>query len=1018
MTIPGISIRNPVMATMLALLIVAAGIIAYLFIPLQDQPNVTFPAITVTTLLPGGNANSINQTVTKPIEKELNTLPRVQSISAYSEAGKSSVTVHFLLGTDMNASYNRLENKLNHIRSQLPHDTRPSLIALATNENDPVIMYSLFGSQSLEELNHFARKSIEPKLQNIEGVGKIMITGASDEAVSINLDLVKMAALKMTPTQIQRAFQQAHVDIPGGVVTSGKKQFTLNLDLAYKKIGDLKNIVVGYRKKAPIFLHDVATVTFGFEKKGSNAFFNAHQSIGINVVRQLGANTVGVISAVQKRMQEAVAPNLPNGMTLKVVYSQSNFIMRIVHGLERDVWLAVLTAGFVIFLFLRSFRPTAIIVIVIPISLFGAIATIYLSNYTLNAITLLSLSVLVGIVVDDSIVVLENIYRTESLHKNLSPEQSAIVGADQVALPITACSLSLVSIFLPIVFMGGVLSLLFKPFAIVVTAGVLFSLLMSLTFCPVLCSRMLKQKQKENKLSLFLKNAYQGLHNLYAPVLRFMLGHRWIAVLIVIVLFGLCIPAFQMVNKTFMPATTNTGYFTVAVQAPEGMSTEYTKTRVKEAEKLIATYADVGHIFSSTGPTANQGSISVQLVAQAKRSITQKAFMSDLRIKLKNIPGALFFVETPNHASQITYQIRGPNFNKVINLSYKLLSAVEKHPDLGESYIYLASNQPQFQVFMDRVLANSLGVTSRDVANILSIMSTDGMRIGHFSQGTTGERYKVIIRPQEGQFTSADDLSNVFAQTPHGKPVRLDTIVSLEKSLMPSKITRTNLLYSVGFASLATISTNKAITEVQKLAKPILPKGYDLKLTGNTASLGNTVSNVEVTFLLILALIYMVLASQFNSFLQPFIVMVMQPLAIAAALFTLVFTSESVNVYSMIAMLLLVGLTTKNTIMLVSLTNNLVRTGTKVYDALMEVAQERFRPVVMTALALIMAQTPAIFATDNTYRSLSMVILGGIAFTAVLSVIIIPCFYSLFAQFAPPRPKVTVPTIADTDRKF
>ena len=1015
MSIPALSIRNPVMTTMLCILIVAAGIMSYLTIPLQDQPNITFPALTITTLLPGGNANMINETVTKPIEKQMNTLARIQTLSSSSESGKSTVTINFKLGTDMNAAYNHIANKLNHIRDTLPTDIQPPLIDIATTQGNPIIMYSLFGSEDLGQLNELARDEIVTKLQNIEGVGKIMVTGASEQAVSIELDLHKLAAMRIPPMKVQQAFNQANINLPGGLVRAGKKQYTLNLDLSYHQVEELNKIVVGYRKKAPIFLSDIAQVKFGFETAGGDAFFNSKPSIGINVVRQLDANTVGVISAIQKRINEEIIPNLPNGVHLKVVYSQSNFILNIIHSLERDIWLAVLSAGLVIFLFLRSIRPTFIIMAVVPISLLGAIAIINLFGFTLNSITLLSLTVLVGIVVDDSVIVLENISRKERLDSSLTHQQATIVGADEVAVPVTACSLSLVSIFLPIVFMGGIMAVLFKPFAIVITAGILFSLLMSLTFNPVLCAKFLKKDPKENKMGKFLLACFDALNRAYVPVLKLFLKHRWIAVLVVLAMFGLCIPAFHYVNKAFMPSDKNTGYFSVAVQAPEGMSTAYTRERVQAAEKTIQQYpGEIAHIFSSTGPTANQGNISVQLKPIEQLKMSQTEFMARLTKEFQKIPGALFFVELPNDATQITYQIQGPDFNKVIKLSYQFLSQIQKHPELGQSYIYMATNQPEFQVFIDRVLANSLGITAYDVANTLSTMSSSGERIGHFTKGDNGKRYWVLLRPGKDQFTSTEALGNIYVSSKDGKPVRLDTIVDLEQSLMPSKITRTDLNYSIGFSSEPSISTNKSIAVVQQIAKQVLPKGYIFKLTGNTASLGATEHDLVVTLILILGLIYIVLASQFNSFLQPLIVILMQPLAIVAGLFILVLTNESLNVYSMIGILLLVGLSTKNTIMLVSLANNAVRAGKSVWDTMLTVSQDRMRPILMTALALIMAELPSVFDASNTYRSLSMVILAGVALSGLLSLFIIPAFYSMFAQIAPPRAIIDVSVPSET----
>jgi HAE1 family hydrophobic/amphiphilic exporter-1 len=997
MSLAAISINKKVMVMMLCLSIIIIGVICFFYVPLQEQPNINYPAITITTMLPGGDSESINQTITKPIEKEMNSLPNVRSIDSYSEPNKSSVTVNFALGTEMNAAYNRLENKLNHVRAELPKDTRAPLIELASDENDPIIMYSLYGKQSLGQLDHFARNEIITKLQNIAGVGKVVITGASEQAVSIELNLNKMAMLQISPMAVQKAFNNEHINSPGGIVRAGKKQYILNLDLSYEKIDELNKLIVAYRKDSPIYLKDVASIKFGFESANGNAFFNSHPSIGINIIRELGANTVGVIDAVQKRINAEVKPILPAGMELKIVYSQSTFILNILHSLEKNIWLAVLAASLVIFVFLRSLRPTLIITMVVPISLLGSVAMIYFTNYTLNAITLLRLTVLVGIVIDDSVVVLENISRYKKEYASLSYRQIVIDGANEVSWPVTICSLALVSIFLPIIFMGGVTALLFKSFALVLTVGVLLSLLMSLTANPVLCFMFLKGEIKQSKLSVFLLEAFNKIQASYLPILKFFLSHRWLSVLIVILMFGLCVPAFLIVNKSFMPQTKNTGYFTVAVQVPEGMSFAYTRNRIKQAEAIIKRSPDVDHIFSSTGPTANQGNISVQLKPKNQLSVSQSALMAELQNKFKQIPGALFFIQLPNNASTITYQVRGADFNEVIRLSMKLLNKIEKYSVLGESYIYLANNQPEFQVIVDRVLANSLGITSYDIANTLAIMGSDGVRIGHFTEGTTGERYKVLLRPEKGQFTNPEDLSNLYVQTQSNQPVSLNTIVDIQKSLLPSKITRSDLQYSIGFSSSPTISTNKAISLISKLASQVLPKGYELKLTGNTASLASTEKSIMITLIIIIGLIYVILASYFNSYLQPIIVIMMQPLVVVGGLFVLAITNETLNVYSMIGMLLLVGLTTKNTILLVSLVNKAVRAGNAFQESIVKISIDRMRPVLMTASALILTQVPAIFSTDNSYRSLSLVIMGGIALSSLLSLVIIPCFYSLLS---------------------
>jgi hydrophobic/amphiphilic exporter-1 (mainly G- bacteria), HAE1 family len=999
MSLPQISIRNPVMAVMLSLFFVLVGAISFVYISIQETPDITYPVITINTMLPGGSPTIVNQTLTKPIEEQVNTIAGIQQISSQSTPGKSEVELTFKLGTNMNVTYNRIQSKLNQIRNSMPSDARQPIITEAKSNASPIIFLSLHGSSSLLTMDQYARNVIEKTLENISGVGKVQVVGVSKEAVSIDLNLQKLAQMKITPGQVQQAFKSQQVNIPGGNIKSGAKQFSLELDLSYHQINKLKDLIVVYRDGAPVLLKDVAKVSFGLANNESVAYYNGQPSVGITVTKRSGANTVNIADEVEKRLNSTIIPGLPNNMKLTTVYNQATYIKQSIHQLEQDIWISILAAAVIILLFLKSLRSTIIIACAIPVSLFAAIGVAYAFGFTLNTVTMLAMIILVGVVVDDSIVVLENIFRHVNKKKDGDRKaylKAAEDGSNQVCFAVLASSITLVCIFLPVVFVGGTISLLFKSFGVVVTGGVIISLIVALTLTPTLCSRFMVPQKTYRGFYKFLEKCFVGIDVFYKWVLSLALRFRWIVVVIALVFIAAAVPATIFINKGFMPQEQGTGYFTITVQPPQGLSVNYTETRVKLLENLLQHTSGISHYFSSMGP-GNLATVSVKLSSSGTGR--QSGIMGNLRQETKKLPGALYFVQQPNNASSMTFQVRGPNYDKVMDTSFKLLNELQKYQkQLGDTYIDFSPSQPAFKVNINRTLANSLGITPGAVADTLTFLGSEGVRIGHFSKTSDSERYDVLMRVGKGEFTEPKDINRLYMQGKKGTLVRLDTIANMVISLSPSKITRTDLQYSIGFSTLPKISTNKAITLVDGIAAKMLPKGYTLHLTGNTASLGKTERSVLVTLIIILILIYMVLASQFNSFIQPLLVMVAQPLALLGGVLILWIVQQTLNVYSMIGMLLLVGLVSKNSILLIDLTNQLRKKGMSIKDALSSACPTRMRPVIMTSLTIIIAMLPTAIITgpgSSTYQPLAWVIIGGMFVSTILTLVVVPSLYSL-----------------------
>jgi len=994
MSLPSLSIRRPVLAFMLSAVLVIFGVISYFRIGVQANPNITFPVITVTTLLPGGNPSVVNEMISKPIEKAVNSIAGIESINSDSSAGKSSVQIKFKLGEDINAAFNEVSSRLNQARADMPSGTKPSTISKASISAQPIMLLTLYGNRPLMDLSDIARNTIKINLENISGVAQVNIEGVSKKVVRINLDLAKMAAMGVTLDEVQRAFSSQHVQIPGGYLVSGNKQYAMNIDMEFHSIKNLEDMIIAYRHEAPIFLKSIATINMGLANKRQLAIYNGKSSVGISIVKKSGANTVAIVNDVKSHLKQ-IQQLLPSGVKIAVVYEQAHYILDVVHELEQDAWLSILAAGLVIFLFLKSFRSTLIIVTAIPVSLLGVVMAIYFFGYTFNVVTLLGIILLVGVVVDDAIVVLENSFRCLTT-KAMDRMTAATEGAQQVVFAVLASSLTLVSIFLPVIFIGGVIGLFFRSFAIVVSTGVIISLFVSLTLTPMLCSRYLKAHESQGWLYNFLERGFVCIDNIYKAILYFALRFRWTILLMAILIVLAAIPVFHSIGKAFMPTDRNSGHFTIIVQAPQGSSTAYTKSRINEVESVLAKYPQIKSYYTNIEP-ANIGTVTVRLIPRDQWKQSQMALVQKVKKQLEDIAGVICFVNNSVGGSSLSFEVRGEDYNRTAQVAFQFQSELNKHPELGTVYIHMSPSAPSFQVTVDRILANSVGLSPQTIGNALMVLG-GGVKVAKFNSFGQSQRHEVMLRTDSDEFVNPKNISHIYLRGKKDQLVRLDTIAGLEASVMPVKITRTDLNYSVGLSANPTIPLNKSIQLVQQIATKTLPKGYQLKMTGSAASLSETVDHVIFAVALILLLMYMILASQFNSFIQPIIIMLALPLAIIGGVLMLWITGQTLNIYSMIGLLLLMGLVAKNSILLIDLTNELRKQGKTIKDALTQSCPQRMRPVVMTSLAIILAMVPAAImggADASTHRPLALVIIGGMISSTLLTLIVVPAVYSL-----------------------
>ncbi len=1023
MSLPELSIKRHVLAWMLSGVIILFGLIAYQRIGIDRIPSIDFPVIMVTTTLRGADPDVVDTSITSVIESAINTTPGIDHIQSASSPGVSNVTITFALGKDIDVAYNEVQAKVNQVLRRLPTDTDPPTVQKVDTNASPVIWLALSGDRTIQQLNLYANNVLKKKFETIQGVGEVQLGGRRDRVIRVNVNPERMAAYKLTAGDLIAAFNREHVQLPGGFLVSQQAEQLLKLDLEFHNVKDLANLVVVTKAGAPIYLKDVATIEDGITDNRQVARYNGKPTVGIGMVKIANANTVEIINEVLRKLETEVRPNLPPGMTLEISTNDSTFINQMVAGLKEHLIEGTLFAALIVLIFMRSFSSTLMICLEIPVSLLGAIAVMYFSGYTFNSMTLLALLLLIGVVVDDAIVVRESILRHMSgevgiglKNLNLNDKHSVaayrvrttIDGSNEVVFAVLASSLSLVCIFAPVIFMDGVIGMFFKSFAVVVTFGVLVSLFVSLTLTPMLCSRYLSVTHKENAIYRFFGRGLASLDNVYKKLLHFSLTHRGLVLLITALFVGLSgYYTLKNVDKDFVPET-DEGSFTISIKTPLGSSLEYTDSRMKLVEAMLASHKDeVASYYASIGGGSrgqvNQGNVNVRLKPKADREKSQQTLTKELRKEFESIPGVRAIPSPTSiirgqRSEKLQFNLTGANLQEIGRISAELQRALSAEADIGKVDVDVQLDLPQLDIKIDRVRAANLGLTASDIATAVSLYA-GGINVAKYNDSTSdGQRYDIRLKTSEDALKHTADLKQIYLRSNSGELIRLDAVASFKPVLGAAVIGRYDLQYAVNFYANPNVPLGEAIDLVNETTAKLVPPSYKVKFTGQAEELGKTMKNMTFVFSLAFVLLYMVLASQFNSFIQPFIIMLAQPLAIIGGLIALLLTGNTLNIFSMIGLVLLIGLVAKNSILLVDLTNQLREKGASINDALSEACPIRLRPVLMTSLTIILALLPAAIglgAGSETNKPLSVAIIGGMISSTLLTLVVVPAAYSL-----------------------
>ncbi len=1019
MTLPEISIRRHVLAWMVSGIFILFGVISIQKIGLDRFPMIEFPILSVTTTLEGANPENIDASITNIIEGAVNSTTGIESIKSSSSPGVSVVTITFNLEKDIEVAFNEIQSKVGQVTRRLPDDIVPPVVRKVETNSRPIMWLGFTGDRTIQQLNLYARNILKKQLETIDGVGEIRLGGRRDRTIRVNLLVDKMTSLNITANDIVSAFRREHIQLPGGYLVKNQSEKMFKLDLEYHKVKELNDLVVAYRDDGPVKIKDLAQVEDGLEDYRETARFNTNPSVGIGIIKVANSNTVDIINKVKVKLDNDIRPNLPPGVTVNVSTDDSIFIKSMVKSLQNHIVEGTILAALVVLLFLMSIRSTFIIAIAIPISLLGAIAVMYFLGFTFNSMTLLALILLIGVVVDDAIVVLENIFRHNQQFKT-SPFDSAINGSKEVVFAIFASTLALVCIFAPVIYMDGIIGRFFESFALVVTAGVLVSLIVSLTLTPMLCSKFLVSEgtkkikntgEQKNKIFTVIKYYFDFLESKYKKLLEIALLNRW-----KVLFFSLLIVLssgyfFSKINKELVPET-DESRFTVRFKTPLGSNMDYTYRKLQQIEEKIYTEKDnIASVFSSIGlgsrGQVNSGYISVRLIDKELRKNSQSEIMQKLRREFSMLAGVKAFpagvsIVGGRRSEKLKFSLIGPSIEKVAKYSNDLQNQLSQNPEIGKIDLDLQLNLPQLILNIDRDKATSLGISARDVAESISVLS-NGLDVARFNDFPgDGQRYEIRLKAKDGTFQDANSLNKIYLRGKSGELIRLDTIASFNEVLGPAVIGRESLQYSANFYTDPAMPLGEAINFIKDTSAPILPSDYKIQLDGQAKEFAKTTQNIIFVFVLATLLLYMVLASLFNSFFQPIIVMLAQPLAIVGGIALLWATGKSLNIYSMIGMVLLIGLVAKNSILLIDLTNQLRAKGKDTNAALLEACPIRLRPVLMTSLTLILALLPAALglgAGSEENGPLAIAVIGGMISSTLLTLIVIPAAFSLSVNF-------------------
>lgn len=1004
MNLPNLAISRHVLAATLSLVIVLLGLVGYTRVGVDRNPDVEFPTLTISTALPGASPATVAQTVTQPIESKLNTISGIDTLSSTSTVGASSITVTFVSGKNMAEALNDVQARVGQARRDLPSDAEASVVQQFDINASPIMWLTVSAQRDALALSEVA-KQVQKRLETVEGVGEIRVRGEAQAVLQVTLDESRLNALGLTYSDVRAAFTPEHLNAAGGRLKAPGLEYQLEMNFEYSDAQALLQMPVAQLEGRVIRLSDVAQVVATQSDTRQFAKYDGQGTVALGVVKASGANPVDVIHAVRDRVENEISNNLPDDVRLAVVSDEAKAIEGIVGALEAHLVEGTLLTALIVWLFLKSVRATTIIATAIPVSLLGAIAAIYFFGYTFNSFTLLGLLLLIGVVVDDAIVVLENVYHAKEHDPSLTMEDAARKGASEVMFAVMAATLTLVCVFGPVVFLPGIMGQFFQSFAVTVVAGVLVSWLVSMTLTPMLCARYLKVQTADKGIYMWFEQGFRAMERRYIAALGVTLSWRKVVLLLAALTL---VPAFLMtggLKKEFTPQV-DEGRVAVTLTLPSGLSKEALIALSVQAEALVAKTPDVQGVLTTfnEGGRGGADSVSLNITLADERTADLSTVLNSLEASLATNPAWRAQVSAASGSgggsgAPLQFFLQGPAYDQLSELTAQLQDKLASRSELTGVRHNLNSGLPQISLVLDRLEAARLGVSAQQVASAVSTLTGQTV-LGRYT-GNDGERKDIVARGSAGIAPlDVGVLENVKLRSRSGELVPLSAVATLQPQGAAAALQRVNQQYAVTFSARPTTALGDAVAVVNELTQD-LPAGYSVKFSGQAEEFRKLSSSLALMFGMALVLLYLVLASQFNSYGQPLIVMLAQPLAVVGGIGGLLLAGQSLNLHSMIGLVLLVGLVAKNSILLVDRANALVSSGLSVDDALRRACPQRLRPVLMTSLTVILAMLPAAMglgAGAENNQPLAVAIIGGMVSSTLLTLVVVPAAYSLFVK--------------------
>jgi multidrug efflux pump len=998
------SIKRPVLAIVLSLTIFIFGIIGFFFLGVREYPSVDPPVITVSTSYIGANAEVIETQITEPLEESINGIEGIKSLSSASRDGGSSITVEFGLESNLEAAANDVRDRVSRAMRNLPPDADPPIVTKADANSDPIILLQISSEKrNLMELSEIANNMFKERFQTIPGVSQVMIWGEKRYSIRLWMDPDRLAAYELTPLDIFQAVNAQNLELPTGSLEGNSMELTIRTLGRLSSPQEFNDLIVKEQDDVIVKFRDIGKAEFYPENERTMLRSNGIPMVLNAIVPQPGSNNLEIADAFYDRW-DAIKKDLPEDIKTAIGYDTTNYIRDSITEVQQTIYLAFVLVVMIIFLFLRDWRTTLIPVITIPISLIGTFFVMYVAGFSINVLTMLGVVLAIGLVVDDAIVVLENIYT--KIEDGEPPMEAALKGAKEIFFAVVSTTVALAAVFLPVIFLQGLTGRLFREFGIVVAFAVIISSFVALSLAPMLSSRILKRREKHNMFYNFTEPFFVWLNMKYGNMLESFMKRKWVA-FIIIVISGVGIYAFMKIIPSELSPLEDRSMFRVIASGPEGATFQYMDVYVEKIIEVMKENLPEREVLVSItspgfgGASASSAMFFTKLTDVEKRTRSQSEIVNSLRPKINEISMARAFIAEPQSIGSrrsglpVQYVIQAPTLDKLKEVIPAFLEKAGQDPAFDFVDVNLKFTKPEVKVEINREKARSMGVSVRDVAQTLQL-GLSGQRFGNFVMNA--KQYYVIGQVSKENRNDPLDLRSLYVRSSNGSLIQLDNLITMEEQSSPPQLYRYNRFVA------ATVSANLSgktklgdgLAAMDRVADEVLDDSYSTALAGQSKEFMESSGNLYFAFAFALILIYLVLSAQFESFRDPLIIMFTVPLALAGTLISLWYFNESLNVFSQIGIIMLIGLVTKNGILIVEFANQRKAQGLDIYDSIVGAARARFRPILMTSLSTVLGILPialALGAGSESRVSMGIAVIGGLIFSTLLTLFVIPAIY-------------------------